>query len=84
VIFYKTAIFFAKIRPADQANDNHIGELCRIFVKRGKQDPSWIISDLVTFLVEYKDRYDRREISGSTIRYYVKVCQSSQASLGEE
>jgi hypothetical protein len=48
-------------------------ELCRIFVEKGKQDPNWIIDRMVAFLIEYKDRYDRREISGSTIRNYVKV-----------
>jgi hypothetical protein len=50
-----------------------IEELCRIFVEKGKQDPKWVIDSIVAFLIEYKDRYDRREISGSTIRNYVKV-----------
>jgi hypothetical protein len=46
-----------------------IEELCRIFVQKGKQNPNWIIDNIVVaFLIEYKDRYDRREISGSTIR----------------
>jgi hypothetical protein len=57
----------------DTDNRKSIEELCRIFVEKGKQDPNWIINKLVTFLREYKDRYDRREISGSTIRNYVKV-----------
>lgn len=30
---------------------------------------------MVAFLIEYKDRYDRREISGSTIQNYVKVAK---------
>ncbi len=51
-----------------------IEELCRIFVEKGKQDPNWIINNIVTFVMEYKDGYDRREISsGSTIRNYIKV-----------
>src|SRR5215212_473497 len=53
--------------------DKSIEELCRIFVEKGKQDPNWIINKMVSFLIEYKERYDRREISGSTIRNYVKV-----------
>ena len=57
----------------DMDNRKSIEELCRIFVEKGKQDPNWIINKLVAFLREYKDRYDRREISGSTIRNYVKV-----------
>jgi hypothetical protein len=40
-IFYKAATFFAKIGLADHDNDNnHVEELCRIFVEKGKQDPS--------------------------------------------
>jgi hypothetical protein len=54
-------------------NKNSTEELCRIFVEKGKQDPNWIIDNIVAFLMEYKERYDRREISGSTIRNYVKV-----------
>jgi hypothetical protein len=55
-------------------NDNtSIEDLCKIFVEKGKQDPNWIVNNIVAFLVQYKDRYDRREISGSTIRNYVKV-----------
>jgi hypothetical protein len=51
-----------------------IKELCRIFVEKGKQGPNWIINNIVAFLMEYKDGYDRREISsGSTIRNYIKV-----------
>jgi hypothetical protein len=54
-------------------NNKSIKELCRIFVEKGKQDPNWIINNIVAFLIEYEDRYDRREISESTIRNYVKV-----------
>jgi len=31
------------------------------------------INDIVSFLIEYKDRYDQREINGSTIRNDFKV-----------
>jgi len=54
-------------------NNRSVEELCRVFIEKGKQDPNWVINNVVAFLVEYKDRYDRREISGSTIRNYVKV-----------
>jgi hypothetical protein len=54
-------------------NNKSIKELCRIFVEKGKQDPNWIINNIVAFLIEYGDRYDRREISESTVRNYVKV-----------
>jgi hypothetical protein len=37
------------------------------------EDPNVRAAIRIVFLIEYKDRYDRREISGSTIRNYVKV-----------
>jgi hypothetical protein len=48
-------------------------EPSKIFVEKGKQDPNWVVNNIVALLIEYKDRYDLREISGSTIRNYVKV-----------
>jgi hypothetical protein len=42
-------------------------------VENGKKNLNWIINNVLAFLAEYKDRYDRREISGSTIRKSVKV-----------
>jgi hypothetical protein len=51
-------------------NKKSIEELCRIFVEKGKRNPNWIIHNIVFFQMEYKDCYDRIEISGSTIRNY--------------
>ena len=57
--------FLAKIGLMDRGTDNnHIEKLCRTFVEKGKQDPNWVINNMVSFLAEYIDRYDRREISG--------------------
>jgi hypothetical protein len=53
-------------------NNKAIEEVCRIFVEKVKQDPNWIINNMVAFLMEYKDRYDQREISGSTIQNMLK------------
>jgi hypothetical protein len=44
-------------------------DICR----KGKHDPSSIINNIVSFLIEYKERYDLREISDSIILNYVKV-----------
>jgi hypothetical protein len=64
--------FLTKIGLTDNDNKS-LEQLCKIFVEKGKQDPNWIVDNIVAFLIEYKDRYDRREISGSTIRNYIKV-----------
>jgi hypothetical protein len=34
-----------------------IEELCRIIVEKGKQDPNWIIDNIVAFLMEYRSRF---------------------------
>jgi hypothetical protein len=36
------------------------------------EDPNVRAAIRIVFLIEYKDRYDRREISGSTIRNYAR------------
>src|SRR5215212_12089677 len=64
--------FLTKIGLTDNDNKS-LEQLCKIFVEKGKQDPNWIVDNIVAFLIEYKDRYDRRVISGSTIRNYIKV-----------
>lgn len=60
-------------------------ELCKAFVEKGKQDPNWIVKNVIAFLTEYRDRYDRREIAGATIRNYVKpvklLCEMSDLEI---
>jgi len=46
-----------------------------MLVEKGWQDPNWIVKNVIAFLTEYRDRYNRREIAGSTIRNYVKVAK---------
>ena len=51
----------------------HIEERCRVFVQNAKKDNSWAFTDIINFLQVQKDRVDRREITGSTVRNYVKA-----------
>ena len=73
--------FFSKIGLAGQPME----ELCRAFVEKGRQNPNWIVKSMIIFLTEYRDRYDRREISGATIRNYVKpvklMCEMSDLEI---
>lgn len=58
---------------------SHIGiqgpmeERCRAFVEKGTKDNAWVLQSIVRFLNHYKDRFNRREITGATIRNYVKA-----------
>jgi hypothetical protein len=60
--------FFSKIGLSGKPME----ELCRQFVEKGKQEPDWVVRNMVQFLMGYKERYDRREVKDATIRNYVK------------
>jgi hypothetical protein len=53
-----------------------IQERCRVFVQNAKKDDSWAFRNIINFLQVQKDRVDRKEITGSTIRNYVKAIQN--------
>jgi hypothetical protein len=46
-----------------------IQERCRCFAEIAKKDNKWVLR----FLQIYKDRVERKEISGATLRNYVKT-----------
>jgi hypothetical protein len=46
---------------------------CRAFVQNATKDNGWAFRNIITFLQVQKDRIDRKEITGSTIRNYVKA-----------
>ena len=50
-----------------------IEERCRVFVQNVTKDNSWAFRNIISFLQVQKDRVDRKEITGSTIRNYVKA-----------
>jgi len=50
-----------------------IEDRCRAFVESALRDNSWAFRNIINFLQVQKDRVDRKEITGSTIRNYVKA-----------
>jgi hypothetical protein len=60
---------------------DHIGLLpagtmedrCNLFASKGKKDPSWVFSCIVRFLQYQKERVEREEITGATLRNFVKA-----------
>jgi len=50
-----------------------IEERCRSFNDTAKKDNNkWVLNNILRFLQIYKERVERREISGATLRNYVK------------
>ena len=52
---------------------NTIDERCRSFADTAKKDNKWVLNNVLKFLQIYKDRVERKEISGATLRNYVKT-----------
>ena len=50
-----------------------VEERCRVFVQNAKKDNDWVFKSIINFLQIQKERVDRKEITGSTIRNYVKA-----------
>lgn len=50
-----------------------IQERCKLFAEMGRNDSNWAFRSIVSFVQIQKERVDRKEITGSTIRNYVKA-----------
>jgi hypothetical protein len=50
-----------------------IEERCRVFTQNARKDNSWAFRSIINFLQVQKERVDKKEITGSTIRNYVKA-----------
>jgi hypothetical protein len=48
-------------------------ERCNLFASNGKKDPSWAFSCIVRSLQYQKERVEREEITGATLRNFVKA-----------
>jgi hypothetical protein len=44
----------------------------RVFAQRSKQDGNWVLNNILRFVQYQRDRVDRKEITGATVRNYVK------------
>jgi hypothetical protein len=47
-------------------------ERCNLFAVQGIKDPNWAFSTIIKFLQFQKDRVQREEITGATLRNFVK------------
>jgi hypothetical protein len=48
-------------------------ERCSDFAERAKNDFKWVFNNILRFLQAQKQRVDRKEITGATMRNYVKT-----------
>src|SRR5215213_7252435 len=50
-----------------------IEERCKYFVEKAKNDQKWLLNNVLKFLLVQKERVERKEITGATVRNYVKT-----------
>src|SRR5215216_2166278 len=50
-----------------------IEERCNYFANKGTNDPSWAFNCIVRFLQYQKERVEREEINGATVRNFIKA-----------
>jgi len=57
----------------------------RVFAQRGKEDSNWTLNNILRFVQYQKDRVDKKEITGATVRNYVKsiklFCEMADTSI---
>ncbi|HSF50899.1 MAG TPA: hypothetical protein VLA74_09085 [Nitrososphaeraceae archaeon] len=63
-------IFFNYI---DLQSDLTIEERCNYFANKGTEDPSWAFHCIVRFLQYQKERVEKEEITGATLRNFIKA-----------
>ena len=60
-------------------------ERCLTFVNNGKDNVNWVFTNILKFVLFYKQRIDRKEISGATLINYLKAiklfCEMSDISI---
>jgi len=64
---------FLEIIGIDQEKKLTIQEKCKIFTFKAKSEDGWLVNVVIQFFQYQKNRVNRKEITGSTLRNYVKV-----------
>jgi hypothetical protein len=74
---YKTRVakFFDSIGLDKEGKT--VEEKAIIFVNRGKDDINWAFNNVLKFIHFQKERVDRKEITGATVRNYAKSIKLS-------
>jgi hypothetical protein len=64
---------FLEIIGIDQEKKLTMQERCKVFKDKARSENEWLLNVIIQFLQYQKSRVSRREITGSTLRNYVKV-----------
>jgi integrase len=64
---------FLEIIGIDRDGELTIRENCKVFTDKAKSENEWLVNVIIQFLQYQKGRVSCKEITGSTLRNYVKV-----------
>ena len=71
---------FIGLEAAEKLEDR-----ARAFAQRGKHDSNWVLNNILKFVQYQKDRVDKKEITGATVKNYVKsiklFCEMADMSI---
>ncbi len=60
-------------------------ERCNYFAKLGKNDPNWAFSNILRYVQSEKNRVEKKQITGGTLRNTIKTikmfCETSDVSV---
>ncbi len=74
---YTKESYFRRLRrffdAIELCNDMEMQERCNAFAYRARTDYNWAFSNILRFLQSQKERVERKEITGGTLRNYVKT-----------
>ena len=75
-------VFFNYINLLPNGN---LEEQCNLFAAKGLEDPRWAFNNIIKFLQYQKDRVEKTEITGGTLRNFVKTiklfCEMSEIPI---
>jgi hypothetical protein len=81
----RLAKFLDFIGIEGQAASSSLEDKARAFAKKSRTDFDWAFASLLKFIQFQKERVDRKEISGATVRNYVKsiklLCEMSDIPI---
>ena len=63
-------IFFIHI---NLQSDLTIEERCNYFARKGTTNPNWVFKSIIKFLQYQKERVEREETTGVTLRNFIKA-----------
>lgn len=64
---------FLEIIGIDNEKKLTLQERCKLFAEKARSENGWLASIIIQFLQFQRERVSRKEITGSTLRNYVKV-----------